>query len=59
MGVVGCAVLVDIDPSAMSDCHRAIPISVGSRVEICYRGLPRGIGMTHKGRALIPTRVFA
>jgi hypothetical protein len=27
MGVVGCAVLVDIDPSAMLDCYRAIPIS--------------------------------
>ena len=28
MGVVSCAVSVDTDPSAMSDCHRAIPISI-------------------------------
>jgi hypothetical protein len=28
MGVVGCLLSIDIDPSAMSDCHRAIPISI-------------------------------
>lgn len=27
-GVVGCMLFVDIDPSAVPDCHRAIPISI-------------------------------